>query len=206
MLVGVRPQDAEGRYDKPRHRVRLVVKPIHALVVMLVLTVLLCASLTMLVQQAMNFSVMEGQPIAARKDSTGGGGKADKRLDGSSQGNGNRRDTHTDDATDAMRDGQSHGQTAPSLVPSDSGTQPGPSSADVPSVPEASAPSSQPGLDLNTASESELQTLRGVGPVTARAIVMYRNTIGRFTSVDQLLQVDGIGPKTLEKLRSQVHV
>jgi competence protein ComEA len=48
--------------------------------------------------------------------------------------------------------------------------------------------------------------LPGIGPVTAAAIVAWRDANGRFTSVDQLGDVDGIGPARLEKLRDLVHV
>jgi competence protein ComEA len=61
-------------------------------------------------------------------------------------------------------------------------------------------------VDLNSATEEELDALPGVGPVTAAAIVAWRSANGAFTSVDQLADVDGIGPARLEKLRAQVHV
>ena len=61
-------------------------------------------------------------------------------------------------------------------------------------------------LDLNTADLGELQTLKGVGPVTAQRILDYRTQIGRFDNVDQLLEVKGIGSKTLAKFRDQVCV
>ena len=61
-------------------------------------------------------------------------------------------------------------------------------------------------VDLNAATEEELDGLPGVGPVTAAAIVAWRAANGSFTSVDQLADVDGIGPARLEKLRAQVHV
>jgi competence protein ComEA len=61
-------------------------------------------------------------------------------------------------------------------------------------------------VDLNSAAEAELDTLPGVGPVTAAAIIAWRNANGRFTSVDQLAEVDGIGPARLEKLRDRVTV
>lgn len=61
-------------------------------------------------------------------------------------------------------------------------------------------------LDLNTATVEQLDTLPGIGPVTAAAIVAWRQANGKFTSVDQLADVDGIGPARLDKLRSQVRV
>jgi competence protein ComEA len=61
-------------------------------------------------------------------------------------------------------------------------------------------------LDLNTATVEQLDGLPGVGPVTAAAIVAWRQANGKFTSVDQLADVDGIGPARLEKLRPLVRV
>ncbi|MBL1078424.1 helix-hairpin-helix domain-containing protein [Nocardia sp. 2] len=61
-------------------------------------------------------------------------------------------------------------------------------------------------VDLNTATEAELDALPGVGPVTARAILAWRTQHGRFTSVDQLAEVDGIGPSRLARLRNAVTV
>lgn len=59
-------------------------------------------------------------------------------------------------------------------------------------------------LDLNTATQEQLEGLTGVGPVLAGEIVAWRTEHGRFTSVDDLLDVSGIGEKTLEGLRDQV--
>ena len=56
-------------------------------------------------------------------------------------------------------------------------------------------------VDLNTAGEKALLGLPGVGPSTAKAILAYRAAHGKFRSVDDLLQVKGIGPKKLESLR-----
>lgn len=61
-------------------------------------------------------------------------------------------------------------------------------------------------VNLNTATEAELDALPGVGPVTAAAIIEWRNRNGRFASVDQLAEVDGIGPGRLAKLRDRVVV
>ena len=61
-------------------------------------------------------------------------------------------------------------------------------------------------INLNTATVEQLDTLPGVGPVRAAAIVAWRNAHGKFTSVDQLAEVDGIGAGRLEKLRPLVRV
>ena len=55
-------------------------------------------------------------------------------------------------------------------------------------------------VNLNTADQTVLETLPGVGPVTAEAILAWRTDNGGFTSVDELLEVDGIGEATLEDL------
>lgn len=72
----------------------------------------------------------------------------------------------------------------------------------------SAAPSGSSGsrVNLNTATEDQLDALPGVGPVTARAIIDWRTRNGRFTSVDQLGEVDGIGPARLAKLRDLVTV
>lgn len=61
-------------------------------------------------------------------------------------------------------------------------------------------------VNLNTATESDLDSLPGVGPVTARAILAWRTTNGRFTAIDQLSEVEGIGPARLTRLRDLVMV
>ena len=61
-------------------------------------------------------------------------------------------------------------------------------------------------VNVNTASAAELDLLEGIGPVKAQAIIDYRNEHGFFCSVDELLNVPGVGPKTLEAIRDQVTV
>ncbi|WP_425577748.1 ComEA family DNA-binding protein [Nocardia callitridis] len=80
-----------------------------------------------------------------------------------------------------------------------------------PAGPGSSPAQAKPGsanttVDLNTATEAELDALPGVGPVTAAAIIAWRTSNGRFTSVDQLAEVDGIGPARLARLRDVVKV
>ena len=59
-------------------------------------------------------------------------------------------------------------------------------------------------IDLNSATVEQLDTLPGVGPVTAQKIVDYRTEHGPFTSVDDLDAIPGIGPARIENLRGLV--
>jgi competence protein ComEA len=71
----------------------------------------------------------------------------------------------------------------------------------------ASAPTSAGStalVDINTASQAELETLPDVGPVTAQAILDFRAQNGSFTAVDELLEVSGIGEATLAKIAPHV--
>ncbi len=61
-------------------------------------------------------------------------------------------------------------------------------------------------VDLNTATPEQLDTLPGVGPATAQAILDYRKEHGRFRSVDELIDVRGIGEAKLAALRPKVRV
>ena len=61
-------------------------------------------------------------------------------------------------------------------------------------------------LNINTATEAQLEALDGIGETKARAIVEYRESHGDFASVEQLTRVDGIGDATLDKIREQICV
>lgn len=60
--------------------------------------------------------------------------------------------------------------------------------------------------DLNEATTEDLLRLPGIGEVKAEQIIQYRTEHGGFRSVDELLEIKGIGEKTLEKLRDYVCV
>ena len=61
-------------------------------------------------------------------------------------------------------------------------------------------------INLNTSSVTQLDTLPGVGPVTAQHIVEWRSRNGRFVRVDQLREIDGIGERRFQQLRDLVTV
>jgi competence protein ComEA len=75
-----------------------------------------------------------------------------------------------------------------------------------PATAEAGGAAAGTPLDLNAAGVGELDALPGVGPVTAQRIVDWRSRNGRFASVDQLREVEGIGERRLAQLRELVRV
>ena len=61
-------------------------------------------------------------------------------------------------------------------------------------------------VNINTATVSELQSVKGIGPKTAAAIVAYRDEHGTFNSVDDLDEVKGVGKKSLMKFKKELTV
>ncbi|WP_298394749.1 helix-hairpin-helix domain-containing protein [uncultured Azonexus sp.] len=59
-------------------------------------------------------------------------------------------------------------------------------------------------VNINTATEAELDAVKGIGPGKARAIVEHRDKNGPFKSVDDLTNVKGFGKKSIDKLRPEL--
>jgi competence protein ComEA len=95
------------------------------------------------------------------------------------------------------------GELAPPAVAAEGG---GPTSGSVGGAGGGASPSASSPLDLNAATAEQLDTLPGVGPATAAAIVDHRQRNGPFATVDGLLDVRGIGPAKLEAIRDLVTV
>ena len=107
-------------------------------------------------------------------------------------------------------------------IPSQNGSVPGasaPSGPLAPSVPTATgapftvvstltptAVSSASLININTATLEQLDTLPGIGPVTAQSIVTYRQQHGRFQHIEDIMNVSGIGPATFDKIQSLITV
>jgi competence protein ComEA len=70
----------------------------------------------------------------------------------------------------------------------------------------AEGPSATGALDLNRADQSQLEELPSVGPVTAQAILTWRQQHGQFSRIEELQEVDGIGPKTYAQIAPHVRV
>lgn len=72
------------------------------------------------------------------------------------------------------------------------------------SVAAAGASSEDGPISLGTATVEQLDTIDGIGPVTAQGIIEFRDQHGGLASVDQLDQVSGIGPATMDLLRARL--
>lgn len=70
--------------------------------------------------------------------------------------------------------------------------------------PATGAGATTPMVNINSATQTELEELPGVGPVTAQSILAFRSEHGAFTAIDELLEVSGIGDATLAKIAPYV--
>jgi len=61
-------------------------------------------------------------------------------------------------------------------------------------------------VNINTATQSELEVVRGLGPAKAKAIIVYRDANGNFKSLDELDNVKGFGKASIEKLKEELSV
>lgn len=209
-LAGVHATDTAHEEHRLKHdRPRLTFKPVHAVMAILLLAVMLSASLTMLIQQAIRYE----QALSAVQTSSVSGSSTSRSGAGD---NGVGDKTAADDDAEPGKPSSDMGSDASAgtqnddsgaTVDDDAGKPADGRRTDTQSADSVqTAPSGDGKIDLNTATSEELQTVKGIGPVTAERILAHRETIGRFTSVDQLLDVKGIGAKTLAKIRDEVTV
>lgn len=75
--------------------------------------------------------------------------------------------------------------------------------ADHPSAEKETGPGQ---ININKATAEQLVALPGIGPAKAGAIVTYRETYGSFETLEQLMEVKGIGPKTFERLKDLIEL
>lgn len=194
---------AECRREAPR----FILTPGACVVIVLVLTVALCACLVLLIKQGTALAQFaQGEESAYSRSST----HADA-------GNGGTARSGTATQSSSARSDAEHSSMQPSAQPSgqpsvDSSIN----SSTEPSAQQTQSPDSGASIDgssaggglvnINTATSEQLQTVKGIGPATARKIIEYRDAHGPFASVDELLNIDGIGAKTVQKLRGKVTV
>lgn len=198
-LSGVNESDVDERDTRQEYVApRLGFSPRHALIAILLLLAALSASLTMLIKQSFTLAQLQDGASAASEHRDTGRAKSEADVDAEASGNGEHGDASSDgNAGNMGNDGTEHesgqGVDAPSPAP-------------MSPLPRSPTEADDGLVDLNTATLAELDVIKGVGPVLAQRIIDHRTQLGRFSSVDELLDVKGIGAKTLEKLRPQVTV
>ncbi|MDF0644056.1 MAG: helix-hairpin-helix domain-containing protein [Nitrospira sp.] len=100
-------------------------------------------------------------------------------------------------------------EVAPALHaegPADAGPIPGPIGQTAESMKRSSVPKVAGKVDLNRATEKDLELLPGIGAVLAGRIVKYRQDVGSFSRVEDLRDVKGIGKKKFDKIKNLVQV
>lgn len=75
---------------------------------------------------------------------------------------------------------------------------------DAPPAKNAQATQAHAVVNINTANQSVLESLPRIGPAIAKRIIEFRERHGEFKKVEELLNVQGIGPKVFEKLKDRV--
>ncbi|MEO0071815.1 MAG: helix-hairpin-helix domain-containing protein [candidate division WOR-3 bacterium] len=69
-----------------------------------------------------------------------------------------------------------------------------------------SSPEAASLININTATQKELEALPGIGPVIAQRIIEYRNQVGRFRAKEEILRVKGIGPKKYQAIKDKITI
>ena len=71
---------------------------------------------------------------------------------------------------------------------------------------QKSAPEPAAKINLNPATAEQLQSIPGIGPSTAKAMVDYRTKVGKFNKIDEIINVKGIGEKKFLKIKDRLTV
>ena len=196
---------------------RFHMKPIHTLAIMFVLVVALCASLTMLISQSLTYQQMQNNQselLPKIKNNTNYSKKSFKNLENStskesSEGGENSESNESQDSGESVENNESNesqesneSRKSSEVIESKESNE----SSESRKNKSASSKNNNSRINLNTATLTQLQTLKGVGPKTAARIIAQRKRVGSFKSLEDLLQIKGIGPKTLNKFRGIVYV
>lgn len=209
-LFGSSATRKQGR-DARSHRFYWQFNAKTAFAAILLLVAALAFSLTLLVRQGITLA--QSDPFEQATATTWEGGSGDTYANGSSSGSGTGPDSgssagsgrsdgsRSSGAPSSGSDTASDTASADGTAGSASGTGSGSSSSGA-----SSGVTADGRIDLNTATAEQLETLPGIGPAYAKRILDYRAAHGRFTSVDELGNVSGIGEKRLQQLRDHVCV
>lgn len=193
---------------------RFHMKPIHTLAIMFVLVVALCASLTMLISQSLTYQQMQNNQselLPKIKNNTNYSKKSFKNLENStskesSEGGENSESSESSESQDSGESVENNESNESQESNESRKSSEVIESNEISKSKSASSKNNNSRINLNTATLTQLQTLKGVGPKTAARIIAQRKRVGSFKSLEDLLQIKGIGPKTLNKFRGIVYV
>lgn len=189
-----------------------------ALALICLLTLALTCSLTLLLIQARNNTdfLISTAEISAGETKTRPGTIGYGQDNSPGSGSDSSLNAGSEESSSAIPSAQSEpkssSQQAPSQSPSQQSEQ---QSSQAPSSKESASQPADPcatgicvdgKVNLNTANEQQLQTVKGIGPQLASKIITFRNQTGKLTSLDQLDSIPGVGPKMLEKWRDSLVV
>ena len=76
----------------------------------------------------------------------------------------------------------------------------------VTALAQKSGPGPADKVNINSATAEQLQSLPGVGPVTAKAIIEYRTKVGKFNRIEEIINVKGIGEKKFQRIKDRIVV
>ena len=185
--------------------VRFHMKPVHTLAIMFALVVALCASLTMLISQSLTYQQMQNNQselLPKIKNNTNYSKKSFENLENSDS----KKSKESNESQESSESDESQESSESDEVIEGSESSESSESNESRKSKSASGKNNNSRINLNTATLTQLQTLKGVGPKTAARIIAQRKRVGSFKSLEDLLQIKGIGPKTLNKFRGIAYV
>jgi competence protein ComEA len=71
---------------------------------------------------------------------------------------------------------------------------------------QKSAPAATEKINLNSATAEQLESLPGIGPATAKSIIEHRTKVGKFSRIEEIMNVKGIGEKKFQKIKERLTV
>ena len=192
---------------------RFHMKPVHTLALMLILVAALCASLTMLISQSLTYQRVQNEKAGAfaienddtsREKPSFNNVKDKNKNDDEEKSVSNESDENSgSDVSDGddVSKGNNGSKSNNKSNKGDSNNK-----SDRSNENTASHQSNTGRININTATLDQLETLKGIGPKTAARIIAQRKRVGYFRSLEDLMQIKGIGSKTLNKFRGNVDV
>lgn len=191
-----------------KNHVRLAIKPAHILAIMLILVVCLSCSLTMLISQYATYSKVYAYNASAKSKNHSNkqvdfynksDAKGDGKNDGKDESN-NKSKVSTNHKSELKKDEESVESVGKNqdLIEKNKSEYSQNRSKNIQNKSEC--------ININSAGSEELQAIKVIGPKMAQRILDMRKKVRVFNRVEDLMQVNGIGPKTFAKIKSMICV